>query len=187
MKRVLNVIAVLSALSCGLANAGNGIKPELIQYRNWSGERPNVTTVVSGSIGANVPLFVWRYNVSWTAQDRSQVENQRKQLCDLVNSAMGEKCSGPDSPAIAISEIFLGAAKDFSPSPVANENRIGVPTLASIPPGATRVLHLSVATTRNKPAKEVAAIAFDDQVSDDALRQIAYEDGVLRVVGYRED
>jgi hypothetical protein len=168
-----------------LAYAGNGVDPKHIQYRDWSGKRPNVMTIVSGDIGTNVPLIVFSYNVAWYGNDKQQVPHMQKQLCDLVNRSMGDKCSGYEKPTVEVFEAYFGDAKDFKPSHVDSEAYLGAQAFSKVPPGAKRIALIRVGKSQ-RIVRSVAAIAFDD-ISDDDLRQIAFEDGVLRVLKYRED
>lgn len=190
MKAALIYCALATVIGLGSASetqAGNRVDPTLIQYRNWDGAKPNVVTMISGQVSHSKWIH-WGnpYNVKWANLKNELVAvAQREQLCDLVNRASGGMCQGTESPRIEIREIFLGEAAQFQPSGVSDHNHIGRESLAGVPPGAKRVLHLALGQMGNLPM-EVIAIAFDD-VTDDVLRQIAYEDGVLRALYYRED
>lgn len=180
--------AVLGLVWIVGAHAGNGVPPELIQYKRWDNTKPNVLTVVSGQMVRTGYWFLassFTFNVSWVNAGR-QIEPIRKQLCDLLSRAQDNRCIGIDKPRFLIEELFLGPAADFQPSPVSDASRIGTQSLANIPAGAKKVLYLRV-TQPNQPAKEVFSASFDDNTPDDDLRQIALEDGVLRVLRFRED
>ena len=79
---------------------------------------------------------------------------------------------------------ILALKKDSGPAPY----QIGTETLASVPAGVEKVLHLRVIFLNQKHIpNEVISLAFDSKISDDDLRQIAYEEGVLRIPNFRED
>lgn len=179
------LVFLFAFLSSTAVHAGNGVDPKDIVYKDWGGKRPNVMTIVSGDIGRSVPLIIFSYNVAWYGNDKQQVPHMQKQLCDLVNRSMGEKCSGHESPTVEVFEAFFGAAKDFRPSNVDNEAYLGAQAFSRVPPGAKKIALLRVGKSQ-RVVRSVAAIAFDD-ISDDDLRQIAFEDGVLRALRYRED
>jgi hypothetical protein len=98
---------------------------------------------------------------------------------------MGDKCSGYEKPTVEVFEAYFGDAKDFKPSHVDSEAYLGAQAFSKVPPGAKRIALIRVGKSQ-RIVRSVAAIAFDD-ISDDDLRQIAFEDGVLRVLKYRED
>jgi hypothetical protein len=185
MQKEIMALALLTLM--GMAHAGNRVDPSLIQYRKWEGAKPNVMAIVSGQVNRRLWVY-WSnpYNVQWSTLKGDPVAAaQRDQLCELISKASDGMCQGSDRPRIEIRELFLGAAADFRPGAVSDEGHVGIEALAGVPPGAKRVLHLAVGQLGNR-RMEVVAIAFDD-VTDDVLRQIAYEDGVLRALYYRED
>jgi hypothetical protein len=180
------MVFLAAALSFS-AHASNGIDEDKIQYHDWHGAKPNVVTMISSKIQ---PRFVlsWHFNASWRDSHGQEVEPMQKVVCNLVNRSMGDKCTGTDSPAVDIRELFLGTPDAFKALPAANEATtkayIGVADLANLPPGAKRVLQVAVMVLGQ--VRTVISVAYDN-ISDDDLRTIALEDGIYRAATWRSN
>lgn len=186
MKAKFLMVCLAASLSLS-AHASNGIDEDKIQYHDWHGAKPNVVTMISSKIQPRWVLS-FHFNASWKDMHDQEIEPMRAVVCDLINRSMGDKCTGADSPAVDIRELFLGTPDDFKALPAASEPTtkayIGLADLASLPPGAKRVLQVAVMVLGQ--VRTVISVAYDD-ISDNDLRTIALEDGIYRAATWRSN
>jgi hypothetical protein len=183
MRRLLGIVVMVCV--SGAALAGNGVDPATVSLRDWDGGRPRVQVVVSGRFGTLLPLFVRTYNVSWKDGQGTEHERMHARFCDLINRNWADSCTTADSPRIRVLERYLGAPGGLAVNPIGTATQVGMDSLSGVGAGGSKVLYLEVWRNRTEK-RELVAIAFDDGLSDEDLRDVAYEDGVLRMLGFRE-
>lgn len=181
----MKVVLLFALLLFNLqAMAGNGVDVEQLKFRDWGESRPKAITVISGQVGRNLRLWgdVFGQGVDWRDRNGKTVEQMRNQICALERAPT---CKQWQPFGLSVLEVFIGDAAEFRPAPETNEARIGVAALANIGTGAKKVLLLRI--IEGSIPRESLTITFDDNVSDEDLRQLALEEGVYRVLRFRED
>lgn len=178
------IIGLGMAVACSFALAGNGIDPGQLKYKEWGGNKPKSITVISGQVGRNLRLFgeTFGQGVDWRDRSGNSITPMRNQICALER---GSSCKPWQPYGLSVLEAFLGDASEFRPAPESSDARLGVKALEHIGAGAKKVLLLRI--IEGSIPRESLTIAFDDNVSDDDLRQLALEEGVYRVLRFRED
>lgn len=166
------------------AYAGSGVDPSTLKYKNWGDNKPNTTTVFSKKMPLNLRLFsaVWSTGVDWQMKGRISNPEFRAKLCAIETAS---ECRQLKPYGAVVIEEYLGPAEGFVPAPFSNDSRVGVESLKHIGDGAKKVLLLSI--IEGRMVRESVTVSFDSDISDNDLRQVALEEGVYRVFGFRED
>ncbi len=166
------------------AQAGNGIDPARLNYRNaWPGGEPRAVSILSGQVPKNLALTGRSFSlgVDWEdAMGRPKPE-LRQQICRLI---AGDPCPPFRAGGVRIKEDYLGEPAGFRPAALSSEQRIGADALAQVGYGGRRVISLLIQDMGQ--VRQSLTVSFDD-IGDDELRQIALEDAVYRVLRFRED
>lgn len=172
-----------AALGSGVAIAGNGINAGEIPYKAFPDGRPRSVTVITGQVGKNLRLLgsVLPNGVAWEDRNDQPQEAFRQQICQLAN----EPCQTYKPRGVGVGELYLGTPDGLHLPLIGTPAVIGIDSLAEVGFGAKRVLLLSVEDMGH--VMQSITIVFDDGVTDDQLRQIALEDGVYRVLRYRDE
>ena len=172
-----------AALGSGIAIAGNGINAGKIPYKAFPDGRPKSVTIITGQVGKNLRLFnkVLPNGVAWEDRKDQPQEAFRQQICQLAN----EPCQTYKPRGVGVGELYLGTPDGLHLPLIGTPAAIGVDSLGEVGFGARRVLLLSVEDMGH--VMQSITIVFDDGVTDDQLRQIALEDGVYRVLRYRDE
>lgn len=168
-----------------LVQAGNGVNADALKYNDWIMSRPNAVTFVSNQVVRNAPWLspgIYR----WQDRERNPVAAQEAILCAVARPGLEIECAERQRSGRAfIDESYLGSAAQFTPSLLSDSSSIGRDDLAILPPGAIRVLVVNIVSP-GQPRVQVATIAYEE-ISDDALRQLALEEGVYRALRWRDD
>lgn len=172
-----------AALGSGVAIAGNGINAGKIPYKAFPDGRPRSVTIITGQVGKNLRLLgsVLPNGVAWEDLKDLPQEAFRQQICQLAN----EPCQTYKPRGVGIGELYLGTPDGLHLPLIGTPAVIGVDSLVEVGFGAKRVLLLSVEDMSH--VMQSITIVFDDGITDDQLRQIALEDGVYRVLRYRDE
>lgn len=180
LSRLLVYSAVLGS---GVAIAGNGINAGKIPYKAFQDGRPRSVTIITGQVGKNLRLLnnVLPNGVAWEDRKDRPQEVFRQQICQLAN----EPCQPYKPRGVGVGELYLGTPDGLHLPLIGTLTVIGIDSLADVGFGAKRVLLLSVEDMGH--VMQSITIVFDDGVTDEELRQIALEDGVYRVLRYRDE
>lgn len=162
---------------------------------DWNGHKPNAMIVVSGyseDPGGSIQLFKPSSIPSpvWKDTSGHPVQNMINMICQAYQ-ANGQTCLPPtDHADINFIETYIGDADKFNPdlamerlgpdSPGFTQKQIG-----DIPPGAKRVLLMTVPTRRLFPRVDILVVSFDPNTSDTDLRTLGLEDGFYPLWNWR--
>ena len=179
-------LPIVLALITAQAFAGNGIDPKTIIYKEWADAKPK-TMIIVPKQRTVTPQF--QLIGAWTGAFQWPASEAMTQLgTELYRRNNFEVNSG--APHVIVREVYLGEPEGLLKflRPVSrNPQWLSVDDVKDVPFGAKKVLYLSTHKRLTAPQGiETIVIAFDD-VSDDDLRWVAYEEVVLRQLRYRED
>lgn len=196
-KRAFLAAIVLASLA-GPALAGNGVDPATIKLRDWEGKRPPSITILgctprpdqTGLLNSWLNFnksgtFLWAGNGPLTEAGAEMMRGNG--FVEHQETGSGNR---------TVTELVLGdAAAVYKEVTEARTNQVSCEVIKeqmfNIPDGVKKGLLLQVRVAVNKRmsryVNQALTLVFDGNVSDDDLRRIAYEDGVLRAFGFRED
>lgn len=177
------LLALSALLGSGIAFAGNGINAGKIPYKAFPDGRPRSVTIITGQVGKNLRILnnVLPNGVAWEDRKDQPQEAFRQQICQLAN----EPCLPYKPRGVGVGELYLGTPDGLHLPLIGTPAVIGIDSLTEVGFGAKRVLLLSVEDMGH--VMQSITIVFDDGINDDQLRQIALEDGVYRVLRYRDE
>ena len=172
--------AMLLVLYGSVAVAGGGVKAETIRLTERQDASPRAVVVFGGRVDVSYTSWAPAKQgcLTW-AQAPDVVADHEGMLAKNEYNVDAGRASGRCQ---IVQEVHLGDVEGLT-------LRVGVKPLTQkqidgIPYGVKKALHLIV-FDHNRPY-ELLAVSFDN-MSDADLRRIAYEEGILRVLKYRED
>lgn len=183
----------------GLAAAGNGVDPMTVQYRDWNGKRPSTIALLgceprkdqTGLLNAwlnagKTGILIW--------PGQPELAQHGSDLLKRNNFEPSEKGFGDRH----VEEIALGNVETIRAAIPESQSHgrceVVRTQLTNIPPGVKKGILLAVDKSMGihqgrrvrDHLNHVLVLVFEN-VSDADLRQLAYEDGVLRAFYFRED
>lgn len=185
----MRIFGIAGALGLALATTGapaaaaNGVDPATIGFKDWGTSKPATLTVVAarGAVKKAV-FFDDNFSFRWEGSPA---------MSAIGTELLARNGIQPDErmPRV-VKELYLGPPAGVplpgrSPGTGGSDVRLSLEHLREIPPGAVRVL--LTRTGAGIWAGQAITISFDAALPDDELRHIHFEEGVLRVLGYRED
>lgn len=194
LSRFLPAVALI--VLSGSAIAGMGIDPKTIEYKDWGPKKPTVTVVFAHTgqkqalLGSHTTGdFLWEGNPemtqlgmalygrnNWTRGDQSK-ETGFLRYAVIVR----ERYLGQPEGLLAVLRPDLRGAGPQAPLYFLSHKDV-----RDIPFGAKKVAYLSIAMGAIRQGTELIVVSFDD-ITDSDMRRIAFEEGVLRHLKYRED
>ncbi len=195
-KNTLRLVVAAATIAVTSAWAGMGVDPATITYKDWGAKKPNVTVILSHT-GQKQPLLGNNTSGDFLWEGSEEMTKAGMDLYRRNNWTPGDPSSGTGflRYAIVVRERYLGPP-DGLMGVLRTTTRGGRPYdslyfltqdhVRNIPFGAKKVLYLSIAMALIRQGTEAIIVSFDD-ISDEDLRRISYEEAVLRHLKYRED
>ncbi len=191
--QLINTLKTLAGIGmvcvASLAHAKYGVDPKDIKYQQWSQGRPTSYTIISGTIDG--PVFTFGSpldrGVNWIDQNEHRQSKALAGLCALDKSP-SRPCGTTLVHAHVVTEVYLGPPEGMRISGGEKTKRFALLSPADlevIPPGVKKVLLVNIQAWGL--VRQALTAVYDDSVSDDDLRTLMLEDGVLRVYQFRED
>ncbi|MCX7173791.1 MAG: hypothetical protein NT159_07685 [Proteobacteria bacterium] len=194
MKRVLSIAA--TALCCQGAVAG--VDGTTIKYKTWDGEKPSVMVLRSKEDSCTRKIALTsRGRFGWVV-----MKDGKNALLEPM-SAVGKDLldrngydTDPNSSGIGNPQVFMVQEKAIG-DPAEVQKLITISDdshafqqgdIAAVPIGAKKALLITTVYSHNpdRTPAHILAVAFSD-ISDDNLRAIAFEEGVVRHFCWRKD
>lgn len=191
--QLINTLKTLAGVGmvcvASLAHAKYGVDPKDIKYQQWSQGRPTSYTIISGTIDG--PVFTFgsplQAGVNWVDQDDHRQLPVLSKLCSL-DQPPSRPCGSTLVHGHVIREAYIGPPEGMRISGGEKTKRFALLSPADlevIPPGVKKVLLVNIQAWGW--VRQALTAVYDDSVSDDDLRTLMLEDGVLRVYQFRED
>lgn len=170
------------------------IDPDTIQYKQWPNGKPSVMVVRAnrcdaGSSFASRAIFSWADAAGGTVESMEQIGTALLQR-NGYNTDPKHKTGFLPATPFYVMELALGAPDAVRKQiPIGNEAAsFRQADMDAIPYGAKKALLLRLRAKShidNYTTMHILAVAFDE-ISDEDLRRIAFEEGVTRQFCWRK-